>query len=308
MKRFLLCLVLLCFSQAFLSAQTATPAQPADPNQPRPALPVVPDSITPPQPTAPVTNSAPNSTNGAPVAPAAPVAISIIADSSLRPVLPELVQGWADSQDSSPRVPLTMTNAAVLVAKVESGAADSGWDVVISADVADVKEMTDKSFLLADGQRSLARNTLVVYGRKALLKDEELEWFDLIGTEWNKVALGNPDLTASGRAAKRALIKHGLLGDDHKNNYVYAPIDRLAFSLVAQEKAEAVFLFRTDVAHLNLPGFEAFPVSTDDAPPVFYTASVSRLAKNPALARAFIDYCGSDAAKAVWAKYGFETN
>ena len=30
--------------------------------------------------------------------------------------------------------------------------------------------------------------------------------------------------------------------------------------------------------------------------------------KNPAQARAFIDYCGGGDAKAIWAKYGFETN
>ena len=59
---------------------------------------------------------------------------------------------------------------------------------------------------------------------------------------------------------------------------------------------------------MNLPGFVVFPVTTDDAPPVFYTAAVCRPVKNPVQARAFIDYCASDAAKAIWAKYGFETN
>jgi len=275
-----------------LHAQTATPAQPADPNQPRPAQPVIPDSVTPP---APSTNSA-----------SAPqVAVAVIADSSLKQVLQELAQAWADSQDSGPQVPLTLTNAGTLRAKVEGG---STWDVVISADVEDVKEMTASGLLFADGQRSLARNTLVVYGRKALVKDDDFDWFDLIGTEWKKVALGNPDLVASGRVAKRALQKHDLLGDDHKDAYVYAPTEALALAVVQREQADAVFVYKTDAAKISLPGFDIFPLKTDDAPPVFYTAAVCRLAKNPAQARAFIDYCGGDAAKAVWAKYGFETN
>ena len=298
MNSFLYCLALLLSSVAPLCAQTATPAQPADPNQPRPALPVVPDSITPPQMTTPATNSAPAATTPQ-------VAVAIIADSSLKQVLQELAQGWADSQDSSPQVPLTLTNAGTLLAKVEAG---SVWDVVISADVADVKEMTDKGFLSADGQRSLARNTLVIYGRKALVKDDELDWFDLIGSEWKKVALGNPDLVASGRVAKRALQKHDLLGDENKEIFVYAPTEALALGVVEREQADAVFFYKTDAAKISLPGFELFPITTDDAPPVFYTASVCRQAKNPAQARAFIDYCGSDAAKAVWTKYGFETN
>jgi molybdate transport system substrate-binding protein len=293
MKTILLCFALLLFSFGRGLAQPATPAQPADPNQARTALPVAPDAVTPP------------ATNSAPPAPVSQVAVTIIADSSLKQVLQELAQGWADSQDSSPQVALTLTNAGTLRAKVEG---DSVWDVVISADVEDVKELTDRKFLLADGQRSLARNTLVVYGRKALIKDDELDWFDLIGTEWKKVALGNPDLVASGRVARRALQKHDLLGDETKDIYVYAPTDALVLAVAEREQADAVFVYKTDAAKINLPGFDIFPVTTDDAPPVFYTAAVSRLAKNPGQARAFIDYCTGDAAKAVWTKYGFETN
>jgi len=301
METMLLCFALLFISLAPLSAQTAIPARPADPNQARPALPVVPDSITPPQTTEPSTNSAPAAT-------APQVAITVIADSSLKQVLQELAQAWADSQDSGPQVPLTLTNAGTLRAKVESASSSSAWDVIISADVADVKEMTDKGLLFADGQRSLARNTLVVYGRKALVKDDDLDWFDLTGTEWKKVALGNPDLVASGRVAKRALQKHDLLGDEHKDTFVYAPTEMLALAVVQREEADAVFVYKTDASAVSLPGFAVFPLKTEDAPPVFYTAAVCRLAKNPTQARAFIDYCSGDAAKAVWAKYGFETN
>jgi molybdate transport system substrate-binding protein len=78
--------------------------------------------------------------------------------------------------------------------------------------------------------------------------------------------------------------------------------------MVQREQADAVFFYKTDAAGISLPGFDLFSLKTADAPPVFYTAAVCRLAKNPARARAFIEYCSSEAAKAVWAKYGFETN
>jgi molybdate transport system substrate-binding protein len=298
MKSTLVCIALLLCGFLPLCGQPAVPAQPADPNQARPALPVVPDSITPPE-------SATPSTNGAPTTPTSQVAVSIIADSSLKAVLQELAQGWADSLDNSPQVPITLTNAGTLLAKVESA---PNWDVVICADVDDAKQLTDRGVVLPDGQRSLARNTLVIYGRKALVKDDDLDWFDLIGTEWKKVALGNPDLVASGRVAKRALLKHNLLGDDHKDVFTYAPTDALALAVVQREEADALFLYKTDAMRLSLPGFDVFPITSDDAPPIFYIASVSRLAKNPAQARAFIDYCGGEAAKPIWAKYGYETN
>lgn len=297
-------LVVLLAGTASVSAQTATPAQPADPTQARPAQPVFHDSLTPPELAQPGPNSAPNATN-APGTPISPTALSILADSSLKLVLQELAQAWADSQASNPQVPLILTNAGTERTKIESGAA---CDVIISADVQDVKDLTDKGLLFADGQRTLARNTLVILGRKALIKDDELDWFDLIGTEWKKVALGNPDLVASGRVAKSALQKHDLLDDEHKSLYIYTLTETLALAEAERDQADAVFVYKTDLAKASLPGFEVFALKTEDAPPIFYTAAVSRLAKNPTQAHAFIDYCNGDAAKAIWAKYGFETN
>lgn len=301
MHRFFCWLALVIFSATPLGAQT--PAHPVDPHQALPAQPVQPTAPTPtPAPPAPET---PPSTTNVSIAPASPPALAIMADSSLREVLQELVQSWADSLDSGPQVPLTLTNAGTMRARVENGQAG---DLIISADIQDVKDLTAKGLLIADGQRSVARNTLVIYGRKALVKDDELDWFDLIGSEWKKVALGNPDLVASGRVAKKALQKHDLLNEDHKNTFVYAGTEQLALQVVEQEKADAVFFYKTDLGTLSLPGFETISLSSDDAPPVFYTAAICHLSKNPELARAFIQYCTGDAAKAIWAKHGFETN
>jgi molybdate transport system substrate-binding protein len=161
---------------------------------------------------------------------------------------------------------------------------------------------------MPDGQRMLARNLVVIYGRKALVKDDELDWFDLVGNEWKKVALGKPDQVESGHVAEHALQKHDLTGDDNKDLYTYTMTDGLAIGQVQAEKADAVFAYKTDVAGLTLNGFEIFPIDTADAPPVFYTAAVCRLSKNPTLAHAFIDFLSSDAAKTIWVKYGFETN
>jgi molybdate transport system substrate-binding protein len=203
-------------------------------------------------------------------------------------------------------VPITLTNTGTIRAKATSGGGN--YDIVISADLDDVKAMTDQGILSADGQRSLARNTLVVYGRKALVKDDQLDWFDLVGSEWKKVALGNPDLVESGRVARHALQKHGLVNDDNKDLFVYSATDSLALNVIAREQADAVFAFKTDASKLNQPGFEIIPVNTQDAPPVFYTAAVCKQAKNPVQARAFIDFCTSDNARPIWVKYGFETN
>ena len=290
MKPFLFFLALLLFSFTSLSAQTATPARPADPNQARPALPVVPDSLTPPAP----------STNNAP---APQVSVSIIAESSLKQVLQELAQTWADSQTDGPEVPLTLTNAGTMRTQLS---ANPTWDVVISADLDGVKVMTDEGLLAPEGQRTLARNTVVIYGRSAIVKDDALDWFDLVGTQWKKIAMGNPDLVQSGRVAKHALQKHDLFDGDHKNLFTNAGNETLALGMVESDQADAAFVYRSDLKTIQLPGFDIFPLTSDDAPPVFYTAALGRLAKNPQGAAAFINYCTSEAARDIWIKYGFE--
>jgi molybdenum ABC transporter molybdate-binding protein len=282
---------------AHASTPAPIPAKPLDPDQAIPAQPVIP---TPAQPSAPATAADTNTTTPVPT-----ISLTVLADSTLRNVLQELAQTWADSQASSPQVPLTLTNAGTMRNQVQSNPA---WDVVISADLDDVKMLTDKGLLVAAGQHTLARNTLVIYGRKALVKDDALDWFDLIGTEWKKVAMGDPDQVSSGRVARRALQKHDLFDDDHKNLYVYTGTEALALQVVERDQADAVFVYKTDLATIDLPGFEIFPLSTVDAPPIFYTAATGRLSKNTELAQAFIAYCGSEAVRQIWAKYGFEMN
>ena len=277
------------------TASAQTPAVPVDPNQAIPAQPV---------PAQPAEAKAASTNSAAPSKPTPVISVSILADSSLRNVLKELAQTWADSQPDNPQIPLTLTNAGTMRAQLNS---DPVCDVVISPDAVDMKALTDQGLLIADGQRMLARNTLVIYGRKALLKDDDLDWFDLIGTEWKKVALGNPDLVESGRIARRALQKHDL-DDMHKNIFVHAGTEALALQVVERDQADAVFVYRTDLTGFQLPGFEMVSIDTTDAPPIFYVAAVGRLAKNPEGARAFIGYCGSEAARDIWVKYGFETN
>jgi molybdate transport system substrate-binding protein len=284
-------------STGLACAQTPIPAQPVDPNQPMPAQPV--------EPVTPVTNAVPSIEPGAPNPANAGPNVTVLADSSLKNVLQELAQAWADTQPDGPRLPITLTNAATMRSQLQSNPA---WDVVIDADLDDVKALTDQGLLSAEGQHSLARNTLVIYGRSPLVKADALDWFDLVGGEWKKVALGNPDLTASGRVARHALQKHDLFGDDQKGLYALAGTEALALQTVERDQADAVFLYRTDLAGVSLPGFEIMTPDSGDAPPVFYTAAIGRLAQDPARARAFIEYCASDAARPIWTKYGFELN
>ena len=268
-------------------AQTAVPATPANADLTRPVV----------VPKAPAQSSAP-----AGQAPSADT-LTVLADSSLRNVLQVLAQGWADAQADGPQVPLTLTNAGTMRARLE---ADPHWDVVIGADAIDMKLLTDRGLLAPDGQRTLARNLVMIYGRKPILKDDDLDWFDLVGSEWKKVALGDPETVESGRVAFRALQKHDLDDEDHKKNLVKAETEALALHVVARDQADAVFAYRSDLIGFQVPGFQVYHLDSADAPPVFYLAAVGRLAANADEARSFIAYCSSEPARDIWARYGFE--
>jgi molybdate transport system substrate-binding protein len=129
-----------------------------------------------------------------------------------------------------------------------------------------------------------------------------------MGTEWKKVALGDPALVESGRVAERAMKKHDLADDDHQKMLIKAGTEAMALHVVERDQADAVFVYQSDLLDFALRGFEVYHIDSQDAPPVFYQAALGRLAKNPDLARSFIAFCSSESARAIWARYGFEMN
>lgn len=266
---------------AFLPLSAQVPAQPLDPNQATPA-PV------------PSTNQAP--ADNTPV-------LSIAAESSLHQVMQELAQSWADSRDDGPQIKLKLTNTGTLRTWAEK---KEPYDLYLDASVDDVQSLTSSGALENGGQRLLASNRLAVYGRVAVEKDDELDWFDLVGTQWHKVALGNPDLTSLGRASVKALQKHDLWNDDNKGLYLMGETEKVALNYLQQEQADAVISYQTELANLNIPGFELYPVKATDAPPVFYTAAISHGAQAPSLALDFIKFCATEDARAIWRKNGFD--
>ncbi|MEJ0000098.1 MAG: substrate-binding domain-containing protein [Verrucomicrobiota bacterium] len=186
--------------------------------QARPATPVNGDVVAPPRPAVP-------SANAAPAAPPAEATVAVIAESSLKAVLSN---SRRPGPTASPTARRCRLRSPTLARSSPGSRPTPGFDVVISASIDDIKTLTDRTLVLPTASASLARNSVVIYGRKALLKDDDLEWFDLVGSEWKKVALGKPDLVSSGRVAQRALQKRGLINDDNKDVFTYGMTDSLA--------------------------------------------------------------------------------
>jgi molybdate transport system substrate-binding protein len=229
--------------------------------------------------------------------------LAVAADSSLRGALQELAQAWADNTDDNKKVELSISNVETLKNEVAKGAP---WDVVILAGADEARQLTEQGKLDPQGQRNIARNELVVLGKKALLKDEEPEWHDLVRNEWRRMALGNPALTASGRFAQKAMEKRDLW-DRVKAEARLAPTETLALDFARRNDADGVFIFRTDLKGITLDMYEVYPVDPKDHPPVLYVAAVVKGAAKGALGRDFMQFLVSEEAMLVWKKWGFPT-
>lgn len=229
--------------------------------------------------------------------------LNVTADSTLRNVLPELAQAWADSQPSM-SVNLEFANAATMQTQLVQGKAG---DVVIFASESDAKEAAKRGFVLEKDQKIVARNELVVFGRKALLKDEELDWYDLLAREWDTLALGNPSLTASGRAAQSAIKKHDLGGKLKGDGVHLGGNEADALNFVRRDEADAVFVLRSDLIKTTLDGYVIYPVDAGDYPAIRYLAAPAKSSPNLEAARSFIQFIGAKESLDTWKKWGFPT-
>ncbi|PAW77728.1 MAG: molybdate ABC transporter substrate-binding protein [Verrucomicrobia bacterium Tous-C9LFEB] len=225
----------------------------------------------------------------------------IVADNTLRAALPELTQIWADKQPDM-NVELQFTNAETMQKQIVD---NKGGDVLIFANADDLKEATKRGYILASEQKQIARNDLIVYGRKALLPDEELEWFDLVAREWETLALGDPSRTASGRAAQAALKKHDLEARVKGKETRLCGNEAAALDCARRAEVEAVFVLNTDLGKTVIDGFVAYPINRADYPGIFYIAAPTKNTKAPSAARSYIQSLAAPESLPIWTKYGF---
>jgi molybdate transport system substrate-binding protein len=238
---------------------------------------------------------------GAVFAPGAEQAsLTVAADSSVRSALKELTQAWANAHNGEP-VELELTTDGALREGLEK---NSPWDVIILANPGAVKTLTASGALQSAGQKTLARNELIVLGHQALIQDEEMEWFDLLEQEWNSVAMGDPDKVVSGSCAVAAMRTRGA-DKTLKSAPVLCGDDNDALARAERNEVDAVFLLRSNLPEAAVPGYDTFKVDPADYPPVVYTAALPKNSRRAAPAAAFISFLHSKAGREIWKKWNF---
>ncbi|MFO1327614.1 MAG: molybdate ABC transporter substrate-binding protein [Rubrivivax sp.] len=228
---------------------------------------------------------------------AAPVTITVSAAASLADVAKGLAARFEAAHPGT-TVRLNLGASGQLLQQIVQGAP---VDVLATADAETLDRGIAEGVIEAPTRRAFARNEVVlVVPATASVPVHRLA--DLARPGVARIAIGKPATVAAGRVAWRWLEQAGLAAA-LQARVVPSDTVRQALDYVARGEVDAAFVFRTDARTQPervrlVPGAVA-----PDA--VVYPAAVVSGSRQPAAARAFVDFLLSAEAQELLARHGF---
>jgi molybdate transport system substrate-binding protein len=185
--------------------------------------------------------------------------------------------------------------------QIEAGAP---VDVFIAAAQRQMDELERKGLVLSASRRTFAGNVLTVVepsdSRLDLANSQ-----DLLEPRVTRIVVGNPKTVPAGQYAEESLRTLGLW-ERLQGKLVFAENVRQALEYVARGEVEAGFVYTTDAASRGGRVREAFRPAPDTYRPITYPVAVVTDARQPGLARAFVDLLLSAEGQAVLTRLGFQ--
>ena len=230
--------------------------------------------------------------------PPAKTELTVSAAISLKDALDEVKQVYGSA---NPGVSLAMNygGSGTLQIQIEQGAP---VDIFLSAAPKQMDALAAKGLLLDGTRGDLLRNDVVLI----VPKDSSLQiasFQDLARTDIKKVALGEPATVPAGQYAKEVLTSLGIY-DAVNAKAVLAKDVRQVLTYVETGNVDAGIVYATDALSSSKVNVVATaPENSHD--PVIYPAAVVKDSKNPAAARAFLDFLSGAQARTIFQKYGF---
>ena len=184
--------------------------------------------------------------------------------------------------------------------QIEAGAP---VDVFLSAAQRQMDDLEKQNLIAAGTRRAFARNVLVVV-KPADSRVDIAKAADLAERRVGRIAIGNPRTVPAGQYAEESLRTLGLW-DRVQPKLVFAENVRQVLDYVARGEVDAGFVYATDAAARVQGVTEAFRPPDDTYRPVVYPGAVVTAAREPALARAFLDLLASPRGRSVLGRFGF---
>lgn len=216
---------------------------------------------------------------------------------SLSDALPEIGRAWEAT--GGEELSFNFAASSALAAQIEAGAP---VDLVFTADEETMERLARARLLVAGTRRSILANRLAVVV-PAGCSFELASAAGLARPEVTRLALADPTAVPAGRYARRWLESRGVWSAVEERVVPTLNV-RAALAAVAAGEADAGIVYATDVR--ALAGVElAFEVPAAEGPRIVYPAAVVGSSKRAPAARKLLDFLAGDAARAVFARYGF---
>jgi len=223
--------------------------------------------------------------------------LQVFAAASLTDALKEIAPAYEATGEN--KLHFNFAGSNILARQIQESAPT---DVFISADEAKMDALQKAGLILDISRQALLSNTLVVVvGADSSLKLDSLQ--ALTQSAIKRIALADPKGVPAGVYAQRYLEKIGLW-DGVKDRVVPTENVRAALAAVEAGNADAGIVYKTDAGISKLVKI-AYEVPASEGPDISYPAAVVKESAEPEAARDFLSYLRSDAATAVFKKYGF---
>jgi len=184
--------------------------------------------------------------------------------------------------------------------QIEAGAP---VDLFVSAAPRQMDELEKKGLIVPATRRVFARNVLTVV-KPIDSKVDIAKPADLLDARVTKVVVGNPKTVPVGQYAEESLRALGLW-DRLQPKLVFSENVRQALDYVARGEVDAGFVYTTDAATRPRQAKEAFRPAEDTYQPVLYPVAVVAGARQPAIARDFLELLMSPHGRTVLGRLGF---
>ena len=207
--------------------------------------------------------------------------------------------GAAFEKQSGKRVDFSFGSTGLLAKQIAEGAP---FDVFAAANVSFVDDVVREGACLGETKALYARGRIVMWSKDPWALPKDIK--DLEDPKYAKVAIANPEHAPYGRAAREALTKAGswaavepraVYGENVQQTLMFARSGNAEVAIVALSLA------------VTSPG-NYTPIDPSLHAPLDQALVVCKGGSKGAKtneARAFVDYVGSDAGRAIMRRFGF---
>jgi molybdate transport system substrate-binding protein len=225
--------------------------------------------------------------------------LTVFAAASLTEALDRVAEGW--TAETGNRVIVSYAASSALARQIQE---DAPADIFISASVDWMDEVEASGDLREGTRRDILGNTLVLiaHGRDVapVTIDENLDLAGMLGD--GRLSMALVEAVPAGVYGKAALMALGLW-DGVEAQVAQSDNVRAALAFVAQGEAPLGIVYATDAAvEDNVTVVGTFPAGSHD--PITYPAAITAQSESP-VAGEFLDYLGSEPARAIWRDFGF---